>query len=57
MIDNKIADRIKKVSRTSPQNNPVANEEENTGIDREIYRERHISPEQSHKIIDDLRLI
>ena len=57
MIDNKIADRIKKVSRTSPQNNSVANEEENIGIDREIYRERHMSPEQSHKIVDDLRLI
>ena len=50
---NKISDRIVKVSKTSPQNNS----EENIEDDREIHRERYISPEQRQKIIDDLRLI
>ena len=50
LIRNKIADRITKVSKTSPQNNSETNEEE-------ILRERYISPEQKQKIIDDLRLI
>ena len=53
MIDNKIADRIKKVSRNSPQNNSetITNEH-----DKEIPKERYISPEERQKIIDDLRL-
>ena len=49
LIENKIADKITKVSKTSPQNTSKTNEEE-------IFRERHISPEQRHKIIDNLRL-
>ena len=49
-IGNKIADRTTKVSRTSPQNNSVTNE-------KEVLRERCISPEERQKIIDDLRLI
>ena len=49
-ISNKIADRTTKVSRTSPQNNSVTNE-------KEVLRERYISPEERQKIIDDLRLI
>ena len=57
MIGNKIADRITKVSKTSPHNNSVTNEEENVELDREIHRERYISLEQRQKIIDDLRLI
>ena len=48
LIGNKIADT--KVSKTSPQNNSVINEEE-------ILRESYISPEEKQKIIDDLRLI
>ena len=49
LIGNKVADRIIKVSKTSPQNNSETNE-------AEILKERSISPEQRQKIIDDLRL-
>ena len=50
LIGNKIADRIIKVSKISPQNNSETNEEE-------ILRERYIFSEQRQKIIDDIRLI
>ena len=45
LIGYKIADKITKASRTSPQNNSeaVANEEENIGFDREMPREIYIS--------------
>ena len=46
LIGNEIADRIKKVSKTSPTE---TNEEE-------IVRERFIPPELRHKLFDDLRL-
>ena len=49
LIDNKIADKFANVSKTSPQNNSVTNEE--------VLRERYISLEERQKIIDDLRLI
>ena len=49
-IVNKIADKINKVSKTSPQNNSVTNEEK-------ILRERYVFPEERQKIIDDIRLI
>ena len=62
MIGNKIAeavaksydDKITKVSRRSPQNNSerIINEH-----DKEIPKERYISPEEIQKIIDDLTLI
>ena len=38
-----------KISKTAPKTNSRTNEEE-------ILRERYISPELTHKIIDDLRL-
>ena len=57
MIGNTISDRITKVSKTLPQNNSVTNDEENTGIDREIHRKRYTSPEQRQKNFYDLRLI
>ena len=50
LVDNKIADKIAKVSKRSPLKNSVINEEE-------ILRERYISPEKRQKLIDDLRLI
>ena len=52
LISNKIANRITKVSRGLPQNNSekVTNEH-----DKEIPKERYISPEEKQKIIDDLR--
>ena len=49
LTGNKIADKITRVSKTSPKNNSETNEEE-------ILRERYISPELRQKIIDDLRL-
>ena len=49
MIGNKIADRIRKVSKTLPKNNSEANE-------KEILGERFITPELRHKIINDLSL-
>ena len=54
MIGNKIANRIKKVSKNSQQNNieTVPNEH-----DKEIPNERYISPEERQEIIDKLRLI
>ena len=54
MIRKKIANRVTNVSRRSLQNNSetITNEH-----DKEIPKERYISPEERHKIIDDLRLI
>ena len=59
MIGKKIADKITKDSKTSPQNNleTVTNEEENIALVSEIPREKYISPEKRQKIIDDARLI
>ena len=52
MIANKIADRITKVSKDSQQNNSetVTNEH-----DKEIPKERYLSPEKRQEIIDGLR--
>ena len=49
LIDNKIADRVTKISKTLPKKNLETNEEE-------ILRERFTPPEVRYKIIDDLRL-
>ena len=43
-----------KVSRSLPQNNWETITNEN---DKEIPKERYISPEERQKVIDDLRLI
>ena len=54
LIGNKIAYRVTKISRSSPQNNSetITNED-----DKEIPNEICTSPEEIKKIIDDLRLI
>ena len=54
LTGNKIVNRIKKVSRSSLQNNleTITNEHA-----KEIPKERHISAEERQNIIDDLRLI
>ena len=62
LIGDKIADAVAKshdgkttkVSRSLPSNNSekIINEH-----DKEIPKERYISPEEVHKIIDDLTLI
>ena len=54
LIGNKISDRITKVSRSSQQNNSEAMI--NTH-DKETPKERHTSPKETQKIIDDRRLI
>ena len=67
MIGNKIANRIKKASKTTPQNNSerVESETENTQFDRKIPKERYVllndrkieNYKIRQKIIHDLRLI
>ena len=54
LTGNKIANRIMKVSRSSPQNNSETITNEHV---KEIPKERYICPEERQKIIDDLRLI
>ena len=49
LIGNKMLIKLQ-VSKTLPQNSSETNE-------KEILREKHISPEQGQKIIDDLGLI
>ena len=49
LIGNKIADKITGITKTSPKTDSETNEEE-------ILRERYISPELRHKIIDELNL-
>ena len=53
LIGNKIADKIRKVSKNLQQNNleTVTNEH-----DKEISKEIYISPEKGNEIINDLRL-
>ena len=53
MIGNKIADRITKVSKDSQQNNSEAVKNEH---DKEISKERYISPAERQETIDELRL-
>ena len=54
MIGNKIDNRITNVSKTLPQNNPETSTNEHN---KEIPKERYISPEEREKIIDSLTLI
>ena len=50
LISNKIASKIRNVSRSSPQNNSER-------ITNEHDKERCISPEERQKILDNLTLI
>ena len=52
MIVNKIVNKITKVSKSSQQNN---SETVTNGHDKEIPKERYISPEERQEIIDELR--
>ena len=56
LIGNKIADKITKLSRGSPQNNleSVESETKSIGFGKGIPRERHISPKEKQELIDDL---
>ena len=54
LIGNKITVKITKISKTSQQNNwDIVQNEHN----KEILKERYISPKEIQKIIDDLRLM
>ena len=53
MIGNKITNKITKVSKNSQQNN---SETVTNKHDKEIPKERYISPEEIQEIIDELRL-
>ena len=53
MIGNKVANRITKVSKNSQKNNSDTVTNEN---DKEIPKERYISPEKRQEIIDELRV-
>ena len=62
LIGKKVADKITKLSRNSPQNGSetVENKTKSTGCDRKIPKERYIKiclSKKMIKIIDDLRLI
>ena len=52
LTGSEIATKITEVSKTLPQNSSETVESE-----KEIPKERYISPERGHKIIDGLRLI
>ena len=49
LISNKIANNIRKVSKSSPQNNSER--------ETEILKERYISPEKWQQVIEESRLI
>ena len=53
LMGNKIANKTTKVSKNSQQNNSEIVTNEN---DKEIPKERYISPEKRQEIIDDLKL-
>ena len=54
LLGNKIAERITKMSKNLQQNN---SETVTTEHDKEIPKERYMSPEERQKTINDLRLI
>ena len=54
MIGNKVASKVTKVSKNSQQNNSETARNEN---DKEMPKERYISPEKRQNITDNLRLI
>ena len=54
LLGNKIAESFTKISKNLQQNNSEAVTNEH---DKEIPKERYMSPEERQKTIDDLRLI
>ena len=59
LIGKKIADKVPKVSKTSSQSKSqvLRNKTENMEPDKEIPKERYVTPEKRQKIIDNLKLI
>ena len=56
LVGNKIADKITSVSKKSLKK-PHNEESSSTEVNNEIPKERYISPKETQKIIDELRLI
>ena len=56
LVGNKIADKITSASKKSLKN-PHDEESSSTEVNKEIPKERYISPKERHNIIDELRLI
>ena len=54
LIDNKIAQRITKISKVSQQNN---SETVKNKHDKEMLKERYTSPEERQKVIGELKII
>ena len=59
MIGNKIADKITKVSKSSPKTSSETFESgtENIGFEKVKQKEIYISPKNIQQVIDKLRLI
>ena len=53
LIGNKVSDKVTKISKSSQQSN---SETVKNDYDKEIPKERYISPEERQKNTDDLRL-
>ena len=54
LIDNKIADKIRSVSKKKSNSN---NNNNNNDVKLATYKKRYISPEEIQQIIDELRLV
>ena len=55
LIDNKIADKIRSVSKKKSNSNN--NNNNNNDVKLATYKKRYISPEEIQQIIDELRLV
>ena len=53
MVGNKIADKIRSVSKKSAKKLPIIDED----VEITAPKKRYISPEERQKIIDELRLV
>ena len=54
LVGNKIADKIKSVSKKKSDNN---NNNNNDDVELTTHQKRYISPEERQQIIDELRLV
>ena len=55
MIGNKIADKIRNVSKKSAKE--LQNNETKIDVERATPKKRYISPEERQQVIDELRLV
>ena len=57
LIDNKIADKIRGVSKKKPTKELHNNDETEEDVEITTHKKRYISPEERQQIIDELRLV